>query len=751
MKILNSSEKIACGNILRCGLFLSLVSSTFGQMRGSARTVRQHPIQQIYGEDNAPVRREVHTLEQESTNYWRTGVREDPTHVTEYENHPFELMEKERQRRLQKITQRRLQDPGLEFTEESLLTELNRDLRRTVEESQNSTIFRPMRIEFDTTALDEQRSASNSPQIDFIKNTILPRTGDFWSSALSVVPVADRLFIQAGELANREFCGDSEFTRVPATHIANGIKDVDMILYVSGEPSTRFCGPNTLAVAVACNFDQYDRPTAGAINFCLSQVSLRDDGSASEAIINDNVDVAIHEAAHVFGMSSNSYRYFWDPETGKPRTDRNFKSTTITCVDDVQRTLILPDENTMRFFQADSGKRHASIVTEKVRTVARNQFNCQSLEGAQLENQPTGSSSCTGDHWDERLFYPESLSGVISPTANILSPLTLALMEDSGWYEANYASSHVSPWGHNAKCDFVDKPCLVSDASGSVNVPDYGEGYFCTQASSRGCAPSHHYKMACTVIDYDLFFPPRLPDSEFSYFPNQPTQGGPRQADYCPLFGSTYAGLEPENLDCRDSDNADLINLYSEDYGSESMCYETSSGEGRCYRSKCVIDEFTLKVNVRGEWRDCQYDFQELNVKVLSGAISTTITCPRLSSVCPDMFCPVNCAGRGVCNFSNNINGTIRPKCECFDPDDTSIACSQSFKFDGRYIDDSSLLKSFLRKGIFDSLVAVFVDHPDKWTTASWAWAGGLFVLLLLMILCICSSVWPSKKPRRRK
>ena len=45
---------------------------------------------------------------------------------------------------------------------------------------------------------------------------------------------------------------------------------------MSARPSTRFCGPSTLAVAVACNFDQFDRPIAGAINFCLDQITLND-------------------------------------------------------------------------------------------------------------------------------------------------------------------------------------------------------------------------------------------------------------------------------------------------------------------------------------------------------------------------------------------------------------------------------------------------------------------------------------------
>ena len=74
-----------------------------------------------------------------------------------------------------------------------------------------------------------------------------------------------------------------------------------------------------------------------------------------------------------------------------------------------------------------------SIVTKTVQAVARNQFDCQSISGGQLENQPTG----TGDHWDKRMYYPEALSGLISTSTNVLSPITLSLVEDSGWYKAN--------------------------------------------------------------------------------------------------------------------------------------------------------------------------------------------------------------------------------------------------------------------------------------------------------------------------
>ncbi|KAL3919121.1 MAG: hypothetical protein SGILL_003911, partial [Bacillariaceae sp.] len=437
--------------------------------------------------------------------------------------------------------------------------------------------------------------------------------------ALSAVPVNGNLKISAAELENREFCGDSEFTKVPTEHISTGVADADLILYVSGTPSSRFCRGTTLAVAVACNFDQFDRPTAGAINVCLNRIDLDDDGTASDAVVEDNVDVLVHEVAHVLGHSSNSYRFYWDSETGMERTPRPFESRTVTCVDDVQRSLILPDENTMKFFDSDNGQRYASIVTPKVRAMARNQFNCQSLEGAKLENQPTGSDSCTGDHWDEHDYYPEALSGVISPTTNILSHLTLALFEDSGWYVANYTQGKMNPWGLGAGCEFVNGPCLTADTQGTTIVPSYGEGYFCTESSARGCSPALSHKLACSVIDYFYIQPQTLPEGRFQYFSNEPTMGGPRQADYCPLFGSTYGGLEAEQLACTDTANADALNIYSEVYGSGSQCIPTDSGDGRCYKTVCVKEDMVLQINVRGEWLVCEYDFQRLDVRVGAG------------------------------------------------------------------------------------------------------------------------------------
>jgi hypothetical protein len=211
--------------------------------------------------------------------------------------------------------------------------------------------------------------------------------------------------------------------------------------------------------------------------------------------------------------------------------------------------------------------------------------------------------------------------------------------------------------------------------------------------------------------------------------------------------------LEAENLDCTLNSNVntiiDSINVYSEVFGQESKCFETSTGEGRCYRAVCVKDEMKLKLNIRGEWFTCDYDFQVLSVQLGSGLIQASITCPRLSSACPDLFCPFNCAGRGVCNYGATSNGTTAPKCECFDESDTSPGCSDSQIPDGGFLRDSTGLFNNVEENFFDPLIAVFVDHPDKWKSASWGWAAGLMIVFLVMLLCICSSFWPG--PRYEK
>lgn len=226
------------------------------QYSSEEETSRRHPIHRIY-QDGASTRRRVEELEN-TLEYYQTGIRGDPSHKLDYgPNHPFDIKRKERELKLKLENNEHLSQDDERFLQDTTNTE---------QEGGDTNPFKPIRIHFDTSALDSQFSESNSNQINFVKNVILPRMANYWTEALSVVPVQGNLLVSTAELQGRLYCGDTEFSKVPAEDIANGVPNSDLVLYVSGAPSARFCGPSTLAVAVACNFDQFDRPTAG--KFC---------------------------------------------------------------------------------------------------------------------------------------------------------------------------------------------------------------------------------------------------------------------------------------------------------------------------------------------------------------------------------------------------------------------------------------------------------------------------------------------------
>lgn len=97
--------------------------------------------------------------------------------------------------------------------------------------------------------------------------------------------------------------------------------------------------------------------------FLCNQIELDSDDTASDALIQDSVDVAILQVAHVLGHSSSSHRFYWDADTGMECTSRPFQSRNVTCVENVQRNLILPDDSTMKFLQGQNGRRYSAIVT----------------------------------------------------------------------------------------------------------------------------------------------------------------------------------------------------------------------------------------------------------------------------------------------------------------------------------------------------------------------------------------------------
>ena len=199
---------------------------------------------------------------------------------------------------------------------------------------------------------------------------------------------------------------------------------------------------------------------------------------------------------------------------------------------------------------ADRGTTVVRLVTPKVQSVTRDVYGCATLRGAEFENTPTTQGACYASHWDQRILMNELMAPISSHTA-VYSALTLAALEDSGWYRANYSVTEPLIWGRGLGCDFINEKCVGGSAG-----TQHG---FCTvglapsaphPAAASGCTPGHRAKGYCDVETWSGDLP-----TAYQYFSGEPAKGGSMaEADYCPHFRAWYArhvGLELESLLCR--------------------------------------------------------------------------------------------------------------------------------------------------------------------------------------------------------
>jgi len=103
---------------------------------------------------------------------------------------------------------------------------------------------------------------------------------------------------------------------------------------------------------------------------------------------------------HVFGFKDSDFPYYYDINNGLPRTPRPIQQVEHDCNDGSRRSIFAASEETVKRGLTSYGVNYYEITTPRVKQVARNQFDCQEMDGARLENQPTGRS-CLGDHWEE--------------------------------------------------------------------------------------------------------------------------------------------------------------------------------------------------------------------------------------------------------------------------------------------------------------------------------------------------------------
>ncbi len=81
------------------------------------------------------------------------------------------------------------------------------------------------------------------------------------------------------------------------------------------------------------------------------------------------------------------------------------------------------------------GSKRSLIKTPSVLTAAREHFGCETITGVEIENEDD-----SGSHWEKIFLYNELMTSTTLPNA-ALSKFTLALLQDTGWYQVNTSNA----------------------------------------------------------------------------------------------------------------------------------------------------------------------------------------------------------------------------------------------------------------------------------------------------------------------
>lgn len=248
-----------------------------------------------------------------------------------------------------------------------------------------------------------------------------------------------------------------------------------------------------------------------------------------------------------------------------------------------------------------------------IQKAIREQYGCSNASGMLLESG--GGSGTSMSHWSYKAAYNEFMTAGVLISNPTISYLTLALLEETGWYKSIFKGfGQFLNWGYR-------KGCAMLDAS-NCNSDEY-----CTSEGTKAC-------------DYD--------GTSLGFCKNETLTS-------C-LFVKFYV-----NYICTDPNfltknlNANISGMTGESGGQFSRCFssnlvvngaEQTKHPFRCYKTMCSISGRTLTIQVGNTFALCLFPSQNITVPGYSGYL----TCPKsFQRICAIKRCPKECNGNGVC------------------------------------------------------------------------------------------------------
>ena len=303
------------------------------------------------------------------------------------------------------------------------------------------------------------------------------------------------------------------------------------------------------------------------------------------------------------------------------------------------------------------------IISSRVVAVAQKYFNCPTLTGVELEE--SGGQGTAGSHWEARILLGDYMNGYAYTEEQVISEFTLALLEDTGYYKANYYTGGLMRFGKNKGCEFVTGKCMNKATQKLYNPLFYNEFYDTInsdQSIDPSCSPGRQSRTYSAIWLYD-----EIPE-EYQYFGNA-ENGGYAPADYCPV--PTKHSEEEEKVNfagqCSIKGSGEYGSKikYSSEYISPlsknmlAVTGETLSDHSFCFLSSLTKNTIQISNVYSSVIRAVCYEIfcssKSLTVKIFDDYF----VCPREGGkvvvdgydgyiLCPDYY--LMCSGTVMCN-----------------------------------------------------------------------------------------------------
>ena len=513
---------------------------------------------------------------------------------------------------------------------------------------QLTDIYRPINIKVDMTYLKSQHLLDEE-KISKLE-TIFAETLQSMSSIISV-----QHYIINDDVSNsiKELCGIPTFD----PELNTGFIQYDVLIFPLVD-NDQILANNVLAAATPCLISNSNyKPMAGIV---LINKDLTFQKYDSKFYMKN---LLFHELTHVLGFHPTFFNNL-----------------------------------NLIYTKTINNEEYTYIKSPKVLEKAKIHFGCDNIKGLQLENQ--GQTGSVGSHWESRYMLGDYMISS-DYTEVVISDITLALLEDTGFYKIKYYTGGLFRFGKNQGCAFLEKKCLYNKGEDTSFSNE-----FCTIQLEPTCAGSHISRGDCYIKNY----PYQLND-KYRYYQDRKI-GGMIVTDYCPV-SFIYETKNNDYYYPKSCKHGKKENEY-EVIGENSMCFESSldlsEKETICYEISCDRSNKQFTVYLGERYITCPGN--EIIIENPNG-FSGEIKCPNYNLICTsekwcnDMF---DCIEKGS-EWDLSTYDYINNKQALLQRDNINLAINDANDFDDN---NSKLqLKKYLLFFYYFYYLYLFLIHNN--------------------------------------